>query len=251
MKILMTIIILATILSSCGGGGQQTVAPPVIDIVLKQGVVLKHATHSDQSCESCHQCGVNYGKITILSRVWAHTKCKGCHTEIQKGPTTCKGCHTLNLVAKAVAASVSVSPSGDVSYTIQGSGMDGVAGIQINITYDAASLSMPTIVQGGLVAGAMLAANTSIPGSIKIAIVGTKAFSGSGAIATISFSSKTGSGGIISANVSMINSAGTAVPASVSFTIEPSGIVQDPSPPSIPPSIPGLPVAQPTQLSCP
>jgi hypothetical protein len=147
----------------------------------------------------------------------------------------------LLCASPAFAASLSIIPSGDSAYTVQGAGMDSVAGIQLNITYDAASLATPTVAHGGLVAGAMLAANTSLPGLIKIAIISTKPFSGNGLIATISFASKPGSGGITSANVSMINSAGTAVPASVSIANASGSLVQDPS------SIVALPFTQPAQ----
>lgn len=116
----------------------------------------------------------------------------------------------------AMGASVTVTPSGSQSYQINGSGMDGVAGIQLDIAYDTASLSTPTVTQGALVSGAMLAANTSRPGIIKIAIISTRSFSGNGQIATISFASKTGNGGITSITSSMIDSKGTALAASTS-----------------------------------
>lgn len=139
------------------------------------------------------------------------------------------------------AANVSVTPSGDSSYTLQGTGMNGVAGIQLDITYDTASLASPTVTKGGLVSGAMLAANTLTPGSIKIAIVSTSSFSASGQIATISFASKTGTGGITSANVSMIDSKGAVVLSSVSFANSSGSSVTDPS------SIASLPFTQTTQ----
>jgi hypothetical protein len=116
------------------------------------------------------------------------------------------------------AANVSVTPSGDSSYSVMGSGMSGVAGIQLDITYDITSLSNPTVTQGGLVSGAMLAANTNQPGKIRIAIISTNAFSGSGQIATIIFAGKSGTGGISSATVSMIDSKGAAVAATASIT---------------------------------
>lgn len=119
------------------------------------------------------------------------------------------------------AATVSVSPAGDSSYTVQGSNMSGVAGIRLDIAYDTGSLhGTPTVTQGGLVAGAMLAANTSLPGIIKIAIISTRAFSGSGQIASISFASKTGNGGITSVTASMIDSSGSAIAVS---TASPTG----------------------------
>jgi hypothetical protein len=116
---------------------------------------------------------------------------------------------------KVVAsATATVIPSGASSYSILGTNMDNVAGIQLDITYDKGSLANPTITQGALVAGALLAANTSRPGLIKIAIISTHAFSGSGEIAVISFASKTGNGGITSISTSMIDSKGVPIETS-------------------------------------
>ncbi|MFZ2948992.1 MAG: cohesin domain-containing protein, partial [Desulfuromonadaceae bacterium] len=93
----------------------------------------------------------------------------------------------LLLVFSAHAATISVIPSGPAAFSVEGAGMDGVAGIQFDITYDTASLGTPTVTQGGLITGAMFAANTtSRPGLIKVAIIRTTAFSGSGQIAKIS-----------------------------------------------------------------
>jgi hypothetical protein len=120
-------------------------------------------------------------------------------------------------VSKAVgAATLSAIQSGESSYAIQGTDLDGIAGIQIDITYDAASLATPTVTQGAFVAGAMLVANTLIPGLIKIAIISTHALYGSGEIATVSFASRTGSGGITLITTSMIDSIGTPIGASTS-----------------------------------
>ncbi len=115
----------------------------------------------------------------------------------------------------ALGASVTFTSSASGDYLILGNNMDGVAGIQLNVTYDKASLATPTVTQGGLVSGAMLAANTTQPGIIKIAIVSTRTFSGSGQIATISFASKTGNGRITSITTSMIDSKGSALASSV------------------------------------
>jgi len=120
--------------------------------------------------------------------------------------------------------------------------MDRVAGIQIDITYDASSLQTPTVTQGGLVSGAMLAANTKQPGIIKIAIISTRPFSGSGPIATISFASKTGTGGITSVKSSMIDINGSSLGSSTSNApgeTAASGLIQ----------APGVPFSQPSQPS--
>ncbi len=111
------------------------------------------------------------------------------------------------------SATVSVNPTGDLSYTIDGMGMDGVAGIQLDITYDANSLNTPKVTPGSLVAGAMLSANTSRTGLIKIAIISTRPFSGSGQIASITFAAKTGSGGIISFTTNLIDSNSASISA--------------------------------------
>jgi hypothetical protein len=121
----------------------------------------------------------------------------------------------LLFTSPALAASVSVVPTGNpASFSVEGTGIDGIAGIQLDIAYDASSLTNPTVTQGALVSGAMLAANTSIRGLIKIAIISTRTFSGNGQIVAIAFASKTGSGGITSATVSMIDSKGSSVAAS-------------------------------------
>lgn len=116
----------------------------------------------------------------------------------------------------ALGASVTFTTSASGDYQILGSNMDGVAGIQLNITYDSALLATPTVTQGGLVSGAMLAANTTQPGIIKIAIISTRAFSGSGQIATISFASKKAGGSILSITTNMIDSNGLTITSSSS-----------------------------------
>lgn len=118
-------------------------------------------------------------------------------------------------VQAAFSASVTITPAAAGTYTVQGNSMEGVAGIDLTIFYDSSSLSSPTVNQGSLVAGALMAANTNNPGSIKIAIVSTKAFSGSGPIATVTFTTLNKTGGITSASVSMINSKGAPITAQV------------------------------------
>ena len=113
------------------------------------------------------------------------------------------------------AASVTITPVTAGSYSIQGNAMDGVAGIDLTILYDSSSLSSPSFSKGAFVGGALVAANTNNPGSIKIAIISTKAFSGSGQIATVTFATQSGTGGITSATVSMIDSKGAPVASQV------------------------------------
>lgn len=140
-----------------------------------------------------------------------------------------------------LAASITVTPTGNpASFSVMGTDMDGTAGIQLDISYDETSLATPTVTQGNLVAGAMLAANTSRPGLIKIAIISTRTFSGSGQIATITFASKKGNGSITSISSSMIDSKGSPLTSSAINTAS-EAIVPLTS------SIPGVPFSQPTQ----
>ena len=118
----------------------------------------------------------------------------------------------LLFTSPAVAASIAVNSTGNPAvFSVDGTGMDGVAGIQLDITYDAASLATPTVTQGGLISGAMFAANTPRPGFIRIAIISSRPFSGNGQIAAITFASKTGDGGVPKITASLIDSTGAAV----------------------------------------
>ena len=150
------------------------------------------------------------------------------------------------------AATVSVTSSGDTSYSVQGTGMDGVAGIQLDFNYDASSLSSPAVTKGGLVSGAMLAANTTRPGSIRVAIISTTAFSGSGQIANVTFAGRTGTGGITSASVNMIDTKGAKITASITVSgTSSSGIPGLSNTPGVPFSQPGetTPTVQQSQTS--
>lgn len=143
-------------------------------------------------------------------------------------------------VQSADAASVSVVASGNNSYSIWGNAMDGVTGIELNIAYDSTSLASPAIVQGGLISGAMIAANTTKPGNIKVAIISTRAFAGNGNIINVNFASRSGSGGITAVSAKMIDANGAAV-ASSDASIENSA-ASSPSGGTI--TSPGLPFSQ-------
>jgi len=106
------------------------------------------------------------------------------------------------------AATITVDQSGVVT----GSGMDGIAGIELVINYDSSNLSTPSVTKGNLVSQSMLAANTSAPGVIRIAIISTSPFSGSGQIAAIKFASNSGKGWIRLASYSMIDAAAVKIP---------------------------------------
>ena len=56
-------------------------------------VTFPHKMHQEmlKSCKKCHEKGP--GKIEGFGKDWAHKTCKGCHSEMKKGPTSCSGCH--------------------------------------------------------------------------------------------------------------------------------------------------------------
>lgn len=115
------------------------------------------------------------------------------------------------LSENSYAAYISILPSGsgDSSFNVQGTAMEGVYGIKVDVGYDPLSLSTPTVQSGPAVAGAMFAANTSRPGFINIAIISTNPVSANGQVATISFATRSGKGGITSISSNFIDKSGS------------------------------------------
>jgi len=56
-------------------------------------VTFPHKEHQEvlKDCKKCHE--KEPGKIAELGKEWAHKTCKGCHSEMKKGPVGCKDCH--------------------------------------------------------------------------------------------------------------------------------------------------------------
>jgi len=123
----------------------------------------------------------------------------------------------------AFAATFRVVSSGNGVYTVQGSEMDGIGGVDLMVSYDKSSLSSPVTSQGSL-AGAVFAANDKFaPGLIKIAIISTSGLSGSGTLAVIKFGNR-GSGTVSITSANPISTGG----APVAGTIEKDSISQPP-----------------------
>lgn len=64
-------------------------------IEMKKGVKFPHKAHQEalKDCTKCHA-KVEGGKIEGFGKETAHKDaCKGCHSEMKKGPTSCKECH--------------------------------------------------------------------------------------------------------------------------------------------------------------
>jgi len=114
------------------------------------------------------------------------------------------------LSPEAIAApSVTISPSSDGVYEVQGNNFSDSSGIDITIRYDPAALASPQVAQGGLVGGALMAVNASTSGKIRLALVRVTAINGSGTIATITFTRVKSTGADIQSVVSSaINTSG-------------------------------------------
>lgn len=106
-------------------------------------------------------------------------------------------------------ASLSVVHSSNNEYVIQGSNLEGVAAMKIIVSYDGSTLSLPTVIKGGLVSDSLMVNNTGIPGSIIIAFINTKDLSGTGQIASVSFATVTGQGTIAIVSAETYNSNGS------------------------------------------
>lgn len=76
-------------------GAALAAGPVTIELPASMGkVTFPHKKHQElvkNDCKKCHEKAP--GKIAGLNKEWAHKTCKGCHTEMKKGPTGCKDCH--------------------------------------------------------------------------------------------------------------------------------------------------------------
>jgi len=87
-------IIMAMLALTVFAGTAFAAGPEVIELKASIGnVSFAHKMHQEllKDCKKCHEKGM--GKIEGFGKEWAHKNCKGCHAEMNKGPTSCKGCH--------------------------------------------------------------------------------------------------------------------------------------------------------------
>lgn len=83
--------IIFALLACVAFAGTAMAAPDVIE--MKRGVKFDHKAHQAVGeCTKCHAKAAG-GKIEGFGKAWAHEKCKGCHVDMKKGPTSCKECH--------------------------------------------------------------------------------------------------------------------------------------------------------------
>lgn len=123
-------------------------------------------------------------------------------------------CTVLGLADRGMAAStVAITPAGNSSFIVQGSGVENAAAMDIIINYDTTTLSSPQVAQGAMISGAMMAVNDSVPGSLRLGIIRTTPIKGTGVIATVTFVQKgDAAGNIIALKVSLSNIDGKPLP---------------------------------------
>jgi hypothetical protein len=110
------------------------------------------------------------------------------------------------------APTVTIAPSSNNVYALQGNDFSGASGIDVTIRYDAAALANPRVVLGGLTGGALMAVNSSTPGMVRLALVRVTAINGSGTIATVTFDRIKSTGAdILSLTSSAISSSGSKI----------------------------------------
>ncbi len=98
--------------------------------------------------------------------------------------------------AAHAVSTLSLAPTGNGVYELRADGLAGAAAFDITMNYDQAILSGPRVVQGPLLAGAMMAVNPNLPGTVRMGIIRTSAVSGSGLLLTISFTQKAAGPGL-------------------------------------------------------
>lgn len=88
MKKIVAVVAMFAVTAFAGAA----LAADVIELPASMGkVTFPHKQHQPLGCKKCHEKGP--GKIAEMNKEWAHKTCKGCHTEMKKGPTGCKDCH--------------------------------------------------------------------------------------------------------------------------------------------------------------
>lgn len=104
---------------------------------------------------------------------------------------------TMN--AARAATTLTISPSGNATFLVQGADLEKVAGIEIVIGYDSTTMANPRVIQGNLISGALMVSNTNQTGSVRIGVINAypKVKSGTGTIVVIPYDPLGGSPGKI------------------------------------------------------
>jgi hypothetical protein len=123
----------------------------------------------------------------------------------------------MTAITSADAAMLTVYPTGDNSFMIYGSALEGVNGIELTIAYDTPELHDPDVSQGALIAGALMKDNPTIPGEIGVAILPTSLLSGSGELISIQFALSAENGVISAVKAKLIDETFAVLPVTVTI----------------------------------
>ena len=110
------------------------------------------------------------------------------------------------------AVTLSVAPSGTNRFVVNGSPLDGVAALDITISYDAGMLASPVVEKGSAAGPALFAANPNAGGSVRIAIINATPLQGSGPLAILTFTGKGSGTGNLGITASVVDKDGRQVP---------------------------------------
>jgi hypothetical protein len=116
------------------------------------------------------------------------------------------------------APTVMIVGRGNSQFEVMGEGFQGVGGIEMTLGYDRTVYAEPRVSQGGLVFGAMMVPNLTVPGMVKVGIISPnpQGISGNGSIVTLTFNPVSGAQGNISnVMVRIINLKGAEIQAQI------------------------------------
>lgn len=106
------------------------------------------------------------------------------------------------------AVTLSLAPSGTNRFVVNGSPLDGVAALDIIISYDAGMLVSPVVEKGSAAGSALFAANPNATGSVRIAIINATPLQGSGPVAIVTFTGKGSGTGNLGITASVVDKDG-------------------------------------------
>ncbi len=88
---------------------------------------------------------------------------------------------------EAAAASITIESTGIAAYSIKATDLQESAGMDLSISYDAATLKDPKLVSGALIPNSLMESNTATPGVIRVGIATGGVIKGTGELVSISF----------------------------------------------------------------
>ncbi len=103
MKKALVLLVVAAFAATVCVSVASAKMPSVVKYDTKLGTVtFDHGAHKSQGCKTCHHKGLSAGTCKDCHGVddaapsakdAFHKQCKGCHKEMDKGPTKCRECH--------------------------------------------------------------------------------------------------------------------------------------------------------------